>query len=111
MSVIADFSITRFDDGVLSVSLAPPAPISAWNIQFEVARRFGGDAFYKQYYASGYNAVSGISITNSGQGVFNVPFFGSRMSGMDCGNYAYKITRTGSGVVTTLSEGYIIWTP
>ena len=62
--------------------------------------------------ASGHgDGVSGITVTNSGAGQFQVAIRSVNTSGLDLGNYAYTFIRTDSGFRTTLAEGYVILTP
>ena len=106
MSVQVDFSLARYEDGVLTVSMEPPVPIGGWTIQFAVVKNFGGTNYLiNKSVASGYNNASGINILNSGNGVFNVNINGVDTSGMNYGNYAHATTRLDSGAYTVLAEG------
>lgn len=112
MPVLADFPLARYEDGLLTISLAPAAPIGAWNIQFLVQHRFGGlSGLILASVSSGFNGQSGITITNSGEGVFNVRIPGIATSGWNYGNYAFAVTRLDSGSRTVLSEGYLLLNP
>ena len=110
--VLVDFQHVRMDDGILTVSMAPPVAVDGWSIRFEVFKHFGGvSGMMLKSYASGYNGVSGITITNSGQGVFNVRLNQVDTSGLEYGNYACQITRMNSGARTVIDEGFITITP
>lgn len=112
MSVQANFSLARYEDGVLIVSMAPPVAIGAWSLRFQVQKRFGGSSnLITKTSTSGYNGTSGITITNSGEGVFNVAINGVDTSGLDYGNYSYSTDRLDSGNRKTLSEGYLVLLP
>ena len=108
MPVIADFNLVRYEDGTLTISLSPPTPIGGANIRFLVQHHFGGiSGLIQKSVASGYNAVSGITVTNSGQGVFNVALRSVDTSGFEYGNYAYTTERLDSGSRTVISEGFM----
>ena len=112
MAVQTDFSISQGSDGTLTISLSPPLPIGGWTLQTQVVKYFGASSGLLTYsMASGYYNVSGMNITNSGQGVFRTSIRSVDMSGIDCGAYSYRVRRLDSGSVTTLSEGYFLITP
>lgn len=104
-----DFSWIKYDDGVLTIALTPPAPIGGWDLRFSLTKRFGGESLLvTKSCASGYNNVSGINIVNSGQGIFNVALSSVDTSGLQPGLYASRCERMNSGARTTLSEGYMV---
>lgn len=107
VAVQQDFSFSKFEDGVLTVVMTPATAIGGRSIQFEVSHRIGGSTSGMpiKSVASGYNNVSGINITNSGAGQFNVIINSADTSGLDYGNYAYQVTRLDSGNRTVISEG------
>lgn len=108
MPIQADFQQIRMEDGALIVSLAPAAAIGQWTIRFQAYPRFGSTSGrIVASTASGFNNVSGINITNSGAGVFNVTVPGLQTSGLEYGNYAYDVTRLESGSRTVLVQGYL----
>ena len=112
MPVIADYSFVKFDDGTITVGLQNPTPIGGWDIRYVVTRRFDGSSgLIVKSVASGYNGQSGITITDSGQGVFNIALNGIDTSGLNPGNYASKCERTNSGFHTTLTLGYLLLLP
>jgi hypothetical protein len=107
-----DMSLTRFEDGVFIVSMAPSVNISNWTVRFQAQKRFGGiSGFMLKSIASGYNNQSGINITNSGQGQFNVQLNSVDTSGLDYGVYTYCCERLDPGARTVLSEGFITLLP
>lgn len=106
MPVIVDFSIARYEDAIINMSIVPPTPIGGWSIQFDMMHRFGGEGFTVKSMASGMYGVSGMNIVNSGQGVMQIRMNAVNTSGRDYGEYAFAITRTDSGFRTVLTEGY-----
>ena len=108
MPIYADFSIGKLEDGTLTVALQPPVAIGGWQIQFTVQKHFGGISGIYTAYVSGINSISGITITNSGQGIFNIALPSYWASGLDFGNYSYSVERRDSGFRTELSIGYIL---
>ena len=112
MPIQADFTFSRYEDGILSVALTSPTAIGSWDIRFRVQRHFGGlSGLIAKSMASGFNNVSGIAVVNSGQGIFNVTLNSVDTSGLEYGNYAYSIDRFDSGNRTILTEGYVALTP
>lgn len=119
----SDFQLAISEDGLLTVQMAPPIPIGSWSIAYVQTRRFGGENLYNlsgisqfsgmicKWASSGFNAVSGITIANSGAGIFNVNLWAADMSGQAFGDYAYRTLRTDSGAMAYLSQGYRIATP
>ena len=92
------------------MGVEPPTDIGGWNIQFKVNRRFGDEfasGFINKSVSSGLNNASGINVTSSGAGRFNISINGVDTSGMDTGAYSYQVVRIDSGARTVLSEGYI----
>jgi hypothetical protein len=112
MPVLVDFSLARGEDAVLNVSMAPPVDVGGWDIRFEVAKRFGSySGFVTKSVASGFNGASGITVVNSGQGIFGVRLNTPDTNDREFGNYAYAITRYTSGSRTVLTEGYVLLSP
>lgn len=109
MPIYGDFSLVKYEDGILTINMNPPVPIGAWDIRFRLSKRFGSDELISEKtVASGFNNQSGINITDSGQGRFRITVKGSEMSGYDAGNYAFDVTRFTSGSRTTLAQGYLL---
>jgi hypothetical protein len=109
---IVDFTMPLGDDGILAIPLQAPIPIGGMPIQFEVEKYFGGTSgLIVKNVASGFNGASGITITNSGQGVMNIQIFGTDMSGLQYGAYPHTLINMTSGTRTTLAEGYLLLTP
>lgn len=108
MAIQMDYSLVRFEDGTIQVGMQPPVNISAWNLQFQLLRRFGGvSGLITKSAASGFGGgQSGITIMSSGQGTFSVQIRSQDTSGLDPGVYAYGIQRLDSGFQTTLVKGY-----
>ena len=112
MPVISDFSLAKFQDGTLTISMAPPQAIGGWPINFTVEKRYGSsDSLILKSVSSGFNGVSGITVVNSGQGVFNIAINSIDTSGLDWGNYATRSERVNSGARTPITEGFLLLTP
>lgn len=112
MPVLADFSLVKFEDGVLTVGLQPAVPIGGWDMRVTFTKRHGQvSGYFTKCVASGYSAASGVSIVNSGNGVFSVTLDSVDTSGLEYGNYAYTVERMDSGHRTVLTEGYLLLTP
>lgn len=109
---IVDFSVVRGIDFTITVPLAPPVAIGGWSIEMTVQKRFGGlSGLINKYVSSGMNNQSGINITNSGLGIFNVNFNACDTSGLDFGTYVYEANRLDSGSAAVLAEGALIILP
>lgn len=114
MPTLADFSLAKFQDGVLTIGLAPPTAIGGWDMKFTLQKRLGSasSGLVNKSYVSGLtNGASGITITNSGQGTVNIAIKGADTSGLEFGNYAYTFSRTNSGHQDLLAEGYLLLMP
>lgn len=112
MPVISDIPQVQYSDGLLTISLEPPTAIGGHTIQFDVMKRFGNvSGLVRKSVSSGFNAVSGITVTNSGEGVLQISLYESELSGTPYGNLAFQLRRMDSGMATVLSEGYIQRTP
>lgn len=107
--IATDFSMGVGTDNIVTINMVPPVAIAGWSIKFWCCKRFGGKStpLFEKWYASGYNGVSGITIVNSGEGIFNVRINAVDTSGFDAGNYANGCDRLSSGAVTQLSEGFL----
>jgi hypothetical protein len=104
--------LIKYEDGILTVSMSPPVAIGGWEIQFKTTKRFGGTTnLFTKSVASGFNGQSGITITNSGAGIFNIQVNSVDSSGLDFGNYAAVSERLNSGSRTTLTEGFLLLMP
>jgi hypothetical protein len=110
--MIQDFRYIQYKAGTLTVGVTPPVPIGDWDIRFQVTKRFGGaSGLIQKYYSSGYNGASGITIVDSGAGIFNIGLKSVDTSGLMWGNYAYTAERRNSGVEGTISLGTLILLP
>jgi len=102
-----DFSLSRFEDAVLSVSLTPAVNISGQSIRFLSQHRFGGlSGFAIKSVASGFNNVSGINVTDGVNGVMQITLNSVDSSGLDFGNYAYSIERLDNNSRTLYTAGF-----
>lgn len=113
MALFENFSIIRKEDALLSISLNPPVSIAGWSLEFRVNKRFGSCSglIIKSANLPTFNNVSGINVTNTAQGMFQVTLNSVDTSGFDFGNYAYGVQRLNAGNVTALSEGFLILLP
>lgn len=109
MATQVDFSVVRYADGTLSVNIAPATSIAGWALRFEAQHRAGGlSGLITKVSASGYGGgQSGITVTDSGNGRFNIAINGIDTSGLDPGSYSYSVQRTDSGSRTMISEGFL----
>ena len=110
MAVDGEIYWVRHDDGVISISLAPPAAIGAASLRFRIVPRFAGlSGFISKTCASGYgNGASGITIVDSGAGRLNVALNAADTSGLGAGAYPYDLVRLDSGYRTQLAAGYFL---
>lgn len=112
MPVQTDFSLGSFEDGSLTVGLAPAANISGWSLQFSLWKRQQSvsgsvSGLITKSAASGFNNVSGINVTNGPEGRFVVSLGRFDVSGgLATGAYYYKVERRDSGNATVISEGF-----
>ena len=112
MAIQADFSLPKWCDGNLTITIAPPAPIGGWSLELQVTKRLGSSSgLITKSMSSGYYNVSGMNITNSGGGIFQAKFFKQDTSGLDFGNYAYTVQRTDSGLGSQVAFGSFIILP
>lgn len=99
-------------DANLVIPLTPPAPVGGEPYVFIMTKRFGGGSgLITASVNSGYIGVSGMTIINSGQGIFQISFPGLNTSGLDYGNYAGALYRTKSGYFTPVSDYFITLAP
>lgn len=111
MPALADFNLYKYEDGLLTVPLRPPAAVGGWDIRFTVTLRQGADSsgLIVKSVASGYGGgASGISVLNSGQGVLQVTIRAQDTSGLQPGPYAFAIERLDSGSRTPLTRGFLL---
>lgn len=112
MSTETDQTIVEYEDECITVFLNPPQNIGGWNIQTTIMNHFGSTSGrIVKSVASGFSAVSGITILNSGNGQFKTKINSVDTSGMEFGNYAYVIERLDSGCRKLLFNGYFIVDP
>jgi hypothetical protein len=113
MAVFQTITYIKYDDGLITIAMTPPQPIGQWSIHFQLNRQaeISVSGLVNKYVGSGYNNVSGINITSSGQGTFNVGITSTDTAALNTGTYYYTAIRTDSGFVSVLSEGYFILQP
>lgn len=100
-------SLTAETDTTIGVQLTPAVAIGGWNIEFEMKTHFGGvSGIITKSVASGFNGASGITVTNSGEGLFNISIRAGDTSGLLYAPYAYTTRRDDSGFKTVLTEGF-----
>ena len=109
MPAYVDWNLGEREDGLFTVGLAPPIAIGGWNIQFTLLTRFGGiSGLVTKSCASGFSGVSGITVTNSGNGTFQVSINSADTSGFNPNAYAYTVERLDTGFRTELLQGYLL---
>lgn len=106
MAGLVDYRITRLEDNTLTLSLTTQAAIGGMEIEFSVAKHFGGEPFIKKSMSSGFYGVSGLSIVNSGNGTMRASMYDSEFSGRGDGNYAVMWRRLDSGHRKVINAGY-----
>lgn len=109
--IYSDFNLALYTNMALTVSIEPPTAAGGWNVDFRVQNVFGfasGPLILKSV-NSGYNTVSGITVTNSGQGTIQINFIPGDTSGLVAKPYCYAINRyLSGGSYTLLAEGMIL---
>lgn len=114
MSDQVDFQLPEQQNGNLQIVLSPPTSISGWTIQTDLMYRFNSpQPILSLYLASGYTSgQSGCTIVDGVQGIFNVSYSGSQVSGLSQSTnvLCYKSFRTDSGAPTPLVGGYRLLT-
>ncbi len=104
-----NYALALYADGVLTIELEPPIAIGGWSIQYFETHRPGNlSGQVIKSMTSGFYAVSGMNIVNSGQGIFSMNVYATDTSGRCPGNYAFQFRRTDSGLHKVLVEGYRI---
>lgn len=108
-----EFTLVQYSDGILTIGMQPATAIGGWSLLFQVSKRFDSSSgLITKSVASGYGGgQSGITVTNSGLGQFNVRFNSVDTSGLDAGLYAFSCTRTDSGFVTPTNKGWFVLLP
>ncbi len=104
-----DYTFGRGETFALVISLQSPSPIGGWPISWDLHHRFGGiSGLIHKECNSGFSGVSGITVTNSGNGVFSVLINAPDTSGFQSKNYASQATRNLSGAVSILHQGFAV---
>jgi hypothetical protein len=113
MPIQQDFSVSQWSDTAVTLVLNPPANVGGLTIEmFSTPRLGGSDRIFTKSVASGYNAVSGIDIINSGEGIMSIRLDVSKdFSGRNPGNYAWKARVLTSGLNVDLGDGIISVNP
>ncbi len=106
MPVLADFNSITGEHSSINMSLNSPTSVSGWTIRYRETKYFGGSSgFAEAHVASGFNAVSGIEVTNGPLGHLTITLRAGDTSGR-VGSYPYRIERLDSGFQSVLTEGY-----
>lgn len=106
MPLVKNFSLPLYENGTIVIGLTPATAIGGWDIRFQMMKAQGGTSLLTKYVSSGFTSyVSGMTIINSGEGRIGLRFYPAEVSGLDPGNYFYRIDRTQSGFSTGLVEG------
>lgn len=113
MPTQANFGLPKFSDGNLTVNMAPNVDVGGWSLEVVLARRFGSvSGLLIGGIASGIpNGASGLTVINSGEGIFQIAIPSLATSGLQFGNYAYSVNRVESGFRTVLNQGYLTIDP
>ena len=102
-------------DGNLAIGMIPPTNIGGWSLQFTLYERWlATSGLLVKSCASGFAGsgnLSGIVVTNSGNGQFNIPIRAQDSSGLNSQVYVYQVERTDSGFVTPLVQGNFLFKP
>ena len=108
---LLDFSLGIGEDATLSFAMSPPTGIGGRNLQFLIQKELGGlSGIYLASVNSGFNGLSGITITDSGQGRASITIPSLCTSGLDPVNFSYKISFQ-DYPVTSLTEGFVLLNP
>lgn len=113
MPIQQDFQASYWSENNVTLALNPPAPVSGLAITFSCTRRAGGDdVVLLKSCASGFNGVSGITVTNGQQGVMDIRINpAADISGTAVGNYVWQARIVTSGLAVTLGDGYLSVNP
>ena len=106
-----DYNVRRGEDALLSGIRIENTAIGGWNIQLSLFTHFGGSGLLQKVTASGFNGVSGVTITSSGLGTYTARMNSVESSGLAYGAYPYVVERLTSGSRTVLQQGYIVVQP
>ena len=110
MPLFSDFSLVKYEDGVLTIELSPPIPVGGMFLTFTMNKRMGGRVpLLTRSCGSGYGGgESGITVVNSGIGVVAIDIDSNNTSGLVPYNYACQLERMDPGNETVLWQGYMI---
>lgn len=109
MSKQMDYPLPLYADGILTIEMEPPVAVGGWTVRYFETRRFGNQSgLIEKWGGSGFNNVSGVTVVNSGAGIFQIAINSVDTSGRCPGNYAFKFERMDSGSRNPLVEGYHI---
>ena len=125
MPVWRDFSVFQYQDafltapglacalsgnGVMATSGFPLSgfTMSGMALRFLLQKRFAGQSgVFLAWAASGFNAVSGLTLLDSFNGEVGIGIPGATLSGMNLGLYAGTLERLDSGNRSVLMESWI----
>ena len=102
MATTQDIVLVRSDDYTLRFALAPPRSISGWSITFQVRDSLGGTSRMVK------TVGSGITVRDSGKGIFEVAIAKGDTSGLTPGSFVWDCKRTNSGSNTQLAQGGLL---
>ena len=111
MPIIHNFSIVHREPGKFPISLSPAVSIGGRTIEYVLLNHYGGQPRLTKSAASGFSAVSGITITNSSEGKFQVDIIGADTSGWPFGVYPHEARIISGGGRITLTQGYMTLLP
>lgn len=104
-----DFPVPKFADVGLLVNLTPAQPVGGRSVRFEVRKRYGGSTVLINKTCSP-GISSGITVTNSGQGVLLVSILSVDTSGLSFGAYPYEVELLDTPR-TPVADGFLIVGP
>ena len=109
MPVQTDYSFYAMEDGVISITMTPATNIGGWGLEWMLLKyRDSTSGLVVKTGASGYAGsgnLSGLVVTNSGNGTFNVLLNSQDISGRDPRVYFHRTRRTDSGYRAVVQEG------
>jgi hypothetical protein len=111
MPVLTDFYLVQREDGIITISMQPPVPLTNRSIRWQMTNRFDGiSGLIQKYGYSGYQAgQSGITV-NTPNTSFNVSINSADTSGLDAKNFAWTAELLDTPR-TCVAEGYALIGP
>ncbi len=109
MPVFKNFTLYKEQDAVVGVAIEPATPIGGWSLRFRVKTHSDSTSgVIEKFVSSGLNNLSGINVTDSGQGTIAVDITSADTSGLKPRTYFYELRRTDSGEESPLTKGQLL---